>query len=130
MSLKKPETIIKYILLHLINEEDSYGYGIIKKIEEISGGYWEPSYGTIYGALSRLEKKGYLKRVEKNHEERKYFTITKKGKEKLLEYESSEEEINKKLKDIILGLLNLYDSLMEKEKHKKLLKEIKEEINP
>lgn len=129
MSLKKPQGLIEYLLLHLLEEKDSYGYELIKKIEELSGNYWNPSYGTIYGTLSRLKDEGYLKRVEKEYEDRKYFTITKKGKEKLEKYASKDRELRKKSEEIILGLMNIYKKFNGEKKFLQLINKIKEDFD-
>ena len=66
-----------YILLALI--EPLHGYGVMQKVREMSDGLVEIGAGTLYGALSTLQKEGLIHKV---HEEnrRKSYTLTPRGK--------------------------------------------------
>lgn len=64
--------------LHLIAEKPRHGYEIIKVIEEMAGGSYSPSPGTIYPALSMLEDQGFVA-VETSAGSRKLYTITADG---------------------------------------------------
>lgn len=75
------------LLLYLISEfKQTYGYRLIKEIEERSRGYFRFKEGTVYPALHKLENTGLLKgewkRIE-NGQERRYYRITQRGKEVL-----------------------------------------------
>lgn len=120
MSHKKPEGLFEYLILKILEDEESYGYELIKKIKNLAGGYWDPSYGTIYGTLSRLQEKEHIKRIEKNHEDRKYFEITEKGKKRLEQYDR--KELRQKSEEIVLGLLNIYRKFNDKTKFLDLVK--------
>jgi DNA-binding PadR family transcriptional regulator len=50
---------LQLLLLALIAEKPSHGYDLIKLLEERSGGYYVPSPGMIYPALTYLEEAGY-----------------------------------------------------------------------
>ena len=50
---------LQLLLLALIAENPSHGYDLIKLLEERSGGYYVPSPGMIYPALTYLEEAGY-----------------------------------------------------------------------
>lgn len=65
--------------LHLIAEKPRHGYEIIKVIEEMAGGSYAPSPGTIYPALSMLEDQGYVT-VELSDGSKKLYTVTGEGK--------------------------------------------------
>lgn len=75
------------LLLYLISEfKETYGYRLIKEIEERSKGYFRFKEGTVYPALHKLENEGLLKGEWKrinNGQERRYYRITEKG-EKVL----------------------------------------------
>lgn len=64
--------------LHLIAEKPRHGYEIIKVIEEMAGGSYSPSPGTIYPALSMLEDQGFVA-VETTAGNRKLYTATEDG---------------------------------------------------
>ena len=65
-----------YILLCL--REDSHGYGIVRKVEELTDGEILLSPGTMYGSLSKMEKDGLIEFVRKE-EKRKIYRITALG---------------------------------------------------
>ena len=70
------------MILQLVAEKASYGYEIIKAIEErLSGGY-APSPGVVYPTLTLLEEEGFatVSTVEGN---KKLYTITEAGAEYL-----------------------------------------------
>lgn len=117
-----------YLILKMMKDEPAYGYGILERLRELSGGFLEPSYGTIYGALERFEDKGYIRRVEESHEDRKYFKITEKGRRRLEELEKVREEIRKKVRRGLLGIMNIYRNVHGEEEFEKLLEMIEKEF--
>jgi DNA-binding PadR family transcriptional regulator len=50
---------LQLLLLALIAEKPCHGYDLIKLLEERSGGYYVPSPGMVYPALTYLEEAGY-----------------------------------------------------------------------
>lgn len=85
-----------YILLCL--REESHGYGIVKKTEELTNGEIVLSPGTLYGSLSKMEKDDLIRFV-REEENRKIYHITELGSQ-VLELEM------KRIK-------RLYESMME-----------------
>lgn len=76
----------KPIILGILKQGNSYGYLIIKKIKELSGGKMEWSDGMLYPVLHRLEKEGSIKSkwvMENEARPRKYYEITASGKKAL-----------------------------------------------
>lgn len=76
--------ITETALLYLINEVQTYGYSIIKELEERTTGYLKLKGGTIYPALRRLEIKGLVKSWRQQTTERRsrrYYRITDKGRQ-------------------------------------------------
>ena len=75
------------LLLFLINEHgQTYGYRLIKEIEERSRGYFRFKEGTVYPALRKLENDGLVQGEWKklpNGQERRYYSITDQGKQLL-----------------------------------------------
>ena len=69
-----------YILLCL--REESHGYNIIRKVEELTDGEIRISPGTMYGSLSKMEKDGLIHFV-REEEKRKIYCITALGREAL-----------------------------------------------
>ena len=65
-----------YILLALI--EPLHGYGVMQKVREMSGGLVEIGAGTLYGALSTLQREGLIQKVHEG-KRRKSYALTPKG---------------------------------------------------
>lgn len=74
------------LILAILAERDSYGYAILKRVSELSGGGLEWSDGMLYPVLHRLERLGYIagtwQRAESGRR-RKYYRITPPGREQL-----------------------------------------------
>ncbi len=66
------------VVLHLIAEKPRHGYEIIKVIEEMMGGAYSPSPGTVYPALSMLDDEGYVT-VATGENGKKLYTVTAEG---------------------------------------------------
>ena len=80
--------LISLILLAITKNsgEAMYGYQIAKQMESDNKTHVQLKQGTIYPVLRAMEKKGMLKSEIKASESgppRKYYKITKKGKDKL-----------------------------------------------
>jgi DNA-binding PadR family transcriptional regulator len=74
---------LRFVILQLIADKPSYGYEIIKAIEErLSGGY-APSPGVVYPTLTMLEEEGYA--VSSTESNKKRYAATESGLEYLKE---------------------------------------------
>ena len=76
------------LVLAILAERDSYGYAILKRVRELSGGELEWTDGMLYPVLHRLERSGLVKaRWEKTESgrRRKYYRVTEAGREQLAE---------------------------------------------
>ncbi|NYF79647.1 helix-turn-helix transcriptional regulator [Granulicella arctica] len=71
------------MILQLIAEKPSYGYEIIKSIQERLGGSYAPSPGVVYPMLTMLEEMGHATVVSEGA--RKLYTITEEGSMSLAE---------------------------------------------
>ena len=72
---------LRLVILQLIAEKPSYGYEIIKAIEErLSGGY-APSPGVVYPTLTMLEEEELA--VSSTEGNKKLYSATERGKEYL-----------------------------------------------
>ena len=70
---------LRLVILQLIADKPSYGYEIIKAIEErLSGGY-APSPGVVYPTLTLLEEEG-LAMVASTEGNKKLYAATEEGK--------------------------------------------------
>lgn len=76
------------IVLAILAEADSYGYAIIKRVRELSGGRMEWTDGMLYPVLHRLERLGYVEarwEIAESGRRRKYYRITPRGRAQLAE---------------------------------------------
>lgn len=76
----------KPLLLAILSWRESYGYEIIQKVGELSGGVLEWSDGMLYPVLYKMEKDGLVQSrwdIKEGARPRKYYSITPKGKEEL-----------------------------------------------
>jgi len=75
-------------MLQLLDSRDMYGYELVKELEARSGNGFTVKEGTLYPALHKLEKQGYIDFYWQEQEKgpaRKYYRITAEGKELLKE---------------------------------------------
>ncbi len=74
---------LRYVILQLISEKPSYGYEIIKSIQDRLGGVYAPSPGVVYPMLTMLEEMGYAS--VQTEGTRKLYAITEEGAKALAE---------------------------------------------
>jgi PadR family transcriptional regulator len=87
-------TLALMILKTLETMGGLHGYGIARRIEQISGDRLAINYGTIYPALLKLEQEGYIASewgVSENNRKAKYYRLTRAGR-KQVEREALEWE--------------------------------------
>jgi PadR family transcriptional regulator PadR len=74
------------LVLAILAEGDSYGYAIIKRVAELSGGHLQWTDGMLYPVLHRLERQDLVAAKwseSENGRRRKYYRITKEGRAQL-----------------------------------------------
>lgn len=73
--------LIEFLILAIIDREDSYGYEISQTIK-LAANIKE---STLYPILKKLEKAGYMTTYSQEYQgrKRKYYSITQEGKEQL-----------------------------------------------
>ncbi|QND53277.1 helix-turn-helix transcriptional regulator [Phyllobacterium sp. 628] len=69
---------LRLVLLALVAERPRHGYELIKDIEELFGGAYAPSPGSVYPSLTFLEEIGQLS-AEASEGSKKLYTITGEG---------------------------------------------------
>src|SRR6516164_5972420 len=74
---------LRLVLLALLAERASHGYELIKALEERSGGFYSPSPGMVYPALTWLEEMGYANVAAEGT--KKLYSITDTGRAYLSE---------------------------------------------
>lgn len=85
-----PGTLNLLVLKTLATLGPLHGYGIARRIEQVSGDLLELNQGTIYPALLKLEQMGWISAkwsVSENNRRAKYYSITAAGRKQLRDEE-------------------------------------------
>ena len=74
--------LIEFLILSIIDSQDSYGYEISQTIKIVA----DIKESTLYPILKKLEKGGYVTTYSQEFQgrKRKYYSITEAGKEQLV----------------------------------------------
>jgi len=102
------------IVLAILAEEDSYGYAILQRVRELSGGQLEWTDGMLYPVLHRLERLGHVKarwEVAETGRRRKYYQITSRGRGQLAEERRQWQAVDATLRGIWQVLASAADGL-------------------
>ncbi|WP_026123059.1 PadR family transcriptional regulator [Nocardiopsis halotolerans] len=76
------------LVLGILAEGESYGYAIVKRVNELSDGQMRWTDGMLYPLLHRLERNGYVRAswgTSETGRRRKHYAITEAGLETLAE---------------------------------------------
>jgi DNA-binding PadR family transcriptional regulator len=95
------------MVLGILAEGESYGYAILRRINELSGGELDWTEGLLYPLLHRLERLGHAEsswQTVPGERRRKYYRITDKGLAELAEQRRQWDTVVSALKDLWLGL--------------------------
>lgn len=79
-------TLDLMVLKTLASMGAQHGYGIARRIEQVSNGALALNQGTIYPALLRLEQKGWISSefgTSENNRRARFYSITKAGRKQL-----------------------------------------------
>ena len=91
--------LIEFLILAIVEKQDSYGYEISQTIKLVAN----IKESTLYPILKKLEKAGFLTTYSQEHQgrKRKYYTITDEGEAQLI-YLKGEWQSNKDTLDGII----------------------------
>ena len=99
--------VLEILVLKLLEKEETYGYRLIMELDEKSGGMFRLKEGTLYPILYRLEDDGLVESGwrEANEREipRKYYRITEKGKQELVQLCGLWNEFQNKVSGLLEG---------------------------
>ena len=76
------------LILSILEGGESYGYALIQRVRELSGGEIEWTDGMLYPVLHRLEAQGYIEsrwRTADTGRKRKYYALNGHGRQALRE---------------------------------------------
>ena len=88
------------LVLSILSDGESYGYAIIKRVDELSGGELQWTDGMLYPVLHRLERNGYVEASWGRSEtgrRRKYYRLTDEGSRELASQRQQWQVVNSAL---------------------------------
>ena len=91
------------LILAIVAEADTYGYAILKRVGELSGGQLQWTDGMLYPVLHRLERLGHVEarwEVADTGRKRKYYSITSQGRAQLAEDRKQWQAVDATLRGI------------------------------
>ena len=77
---------LELLILKTLALEPRHGYGIGQRIEQASGGVFRVTLGSLYPALQRLEREGFIDaewKTSENNRRARYYRITASGRRRL-----------------------------------------------
>lgn len=89
---------LQLLVLALLDQEPRHGYELIKALEAHSNGFYSPSPGMIYPALTYLEELGYV--TAESDGNRKRFALAPGGRDYLTEHRAHADMILARLAEI------------------------------
>lgn len=97
---EKPSELVQgtldMLILKTLELEPMHGWGITLRLEQVSRGVFQVNPGSLFPALRRLERAGWLRsewRSTENNRNAKYYILTAQGRKKL---EQERREWNKR----------------------------------
>jgi DNA-binding PadR family transcriptional regulator len=97
---------LQLLLLALLGEKPRHGYDLIKAVEERSKGFYSPSPGVIYPALTYLEEAGEAV----PEAERKLYRLTDAGRARLEERRADADALLERLAEMGRGMDRLREA--------------------
>ena len=94
------------LVLAILAKGESYGYAILKRVRELSGGELEWTDGMLYPLLHRLRRLGYVTtewRTPPEGRRRRYYSITDEGRSALAEQQRQWATVTRALGDVWKG---------------------------
>jgi PadR family transcriptional regulator PadR len=90
-------TLDLLVLQTLSSMGSLHGYGIARRIEQVSGNEVLLNQGTIYASLVRLQQRGWISSkwgTSDNNRRARYYSITRAGRKQLVEETANWERLS------------------------------------
>ena len=84
--LELPQGTLDLLILKTVALEPQHGWAISERIQQISSNVLQVQQGSLYPALHRLERRGWIKAswgVSENNRRAKYYELTASGRKQL-----------------------------------------------
>jgi len=84
--LELPQGTLDLLILKALALEPLHGWGVSERLEQISKEALQVQQGSLYPALHRLERRGWIKpewKITENNRKAKYYALTRVGRRQL-----------------------------------------------
>jgi PadR family transcriptional regulator PadR len=84
--IELPQGTLDLLILKTLGLEPQHGWAISERIQQVSSDVLRVQQGSLYPALHRLERRGWIKAkwgVTENNRKAKYYTLTPAGRKQL-----------------------------------------------
>lgn len=105
-SIELPQGALEVLILKAISLGPLHGYGILLRIQQVSGDRLEIQQGSFYTAIYRLESRGWIKGewgTSENNRRAKFYRLTQDGKRQL----RTESDRWTEMADVVTTILGL-----------------------
>ena len=105
-ALTLPQGTLDLLILKALALEPLHGWAISERLQQISGGALQVGQGSLYPALHRLQRRGWLKarwRLTDANRRAKYYDLTRAGRDQL---EAAVKEW-RRLANVVGGVLDI-----------------------
>ena len=83
-----------------------HGYGVARRLEQVSDNLLEMNQGTLYPALLRLQQRGWINSkwgASENNRRARFYSLTKAGRKQLVAEEASWERTSALMARVLAG---------------------------
>jgi transcriptional regulator len=101
---------LEMLVLKTLSLEPMHGWGIAQRIQSISGDVFQVNQGSLYPALQRMKRRGWIRsqwRVTENNRRARYYELTTSGRRQLrdqaAEWARSSGAVNRILRTVLEG---------------------------
>jgi PadR family transcriptional regulator, regulatory protein PadR len=84
--IELPQGTLDLLILRCVVHEPQHGWAISERLQQISSDVLQVGQGSLYPALHRLERRGWIKAqwgTSENNRRAKYYALTRAGKKQL-----------------------------------------------
>jgi PadR family transcriptional regulator, regulatory protein PadR len=94
--IELPQGTLDLLILRTLALEPQHGWAISERIQQISSDVLRVHQGSLYPALHRLERKGWISArwgTSENNRRAKYYELTRKGRKRLEEEKTAWQKL-------------------------------------
>ena len=94
------------LILTILDRGPQHGYGIMQRLQELTGGTFQVTPGSLFPALQRIEENGWATGSwgsSENNRRARFYTITRTGQRQLAREERRWNEITLAVSKVLQG---------------------------